>query len=164
MNFIKYKFLKVRLFFASKRTRLAKSCMLSAIGSTKSAARDLNEKYDRFMAFAKKQQEIAVALKRVRQKRTPFPILNKRISVGAVNITSKASDRFSSYDIKMALTRHKNCDWGCVPIDIWSQNNKNAQYNSGVVSSCYKNSEKYDISVETDLSSNTTLLSLKEAA
>lgn len=163
MNYIKFLFLKVMLFFISKRISVAKNSMLLAINSTKNAANEMNDKYDRFISLAKKQQEISVAIKRIQKQYTQFPILNKKIDTGKVNITSKVSTRFSNYDIKMALTRHKNCDWGCVPFEIWKQNNRNVQYNRGKVLSDYTEFGKCILAVETDLASNTTFLSLKEA-
>lgn len=162
MNRLNYLFTKLRLHIAEHRALLAKSKMESAIKSSRNATESMSRRYQRFLSLSAKREQIAVSLKRFTRKKTNRPILKVNLDIGSITVSPNAENVITKLDIEMALTRHKNGDWGDVSKKDWSYNNEAAQSGSGKLFSRYSYFGGDFFTIRTDLNRKTTSIQLEK--
>ncbi len=158
MTFLNYLFTRTCLFFASVRSAAAKRRVLSALQSTRTATGCMGASYERFLLCAADRENLAVRLKRCMRKKEKPPILNKQIDTGTLSIPDTVKQRLTRYEVEMALTRHRCCDWGEIDDRQWQVNNRHAQLGCGKVSSVFDGASGSALRITTDLSAKTTQL------
>ena len=160
MTFLNYLFTKTCLFFASVRSATAKRRVLSALQATKVATGCMGTSYEKLLLYAADRERSAVRLKRCMREKGKPPILNKQIDTGTLSIPNTVKQRLTRYEVEMALVRHRCCDWGKIDDRQWQLNNRHAQLGCGKVSSVFDGVPSGVLQITTDLSKNTTQLSI----
>lgn len=161
MNQIKYLVTKLRLCLAAYRATSAKNQMMSAIKASRNATGNMNRRYRHFLSLSKKQEKLAVSLKRIQRKNTKRPIVKVKIPTGKITILPKARANLTDFDIEMALTRHQNGDWGDLPAVDWWYNNEIAKYGLGKIISRYRYQNEKFFFIETDTEKKNTFICLE---
>lgn len=161
MNPILYLIAKFKLFFAKCITDKAKRDMRNAIDNTKTVSGSVNTSYDRFIKCAVKQEECAVALRRLKKRNTAVPILDKNVPVKGISTTQKADIALTKLDIQTALARHRNGDWGDITPDQWNLNNRIIKEGIGNIISCYKYHGNNRFYINTHLFNGDTFIRLE---
>lgn len=151
MNYIGHLCLKIRLLFMRLRVHSAKKCMLSGIQSSSHTTGNINRSYRQFLDLSSRQEQVAVALRRIARKNTNRPILIVKIDTGSVSVSPEAQNFLTDFDREMALTRHRNGDWGEPAAQNWWDNNEAALSGNGKLLSKYPYHGGGFFLIETDL-------------
>lgn len=162
MNRIHYILTKLRLRLMARRVKTAKTKMLASIHTTKQATDRTNRDYRRFLSLSTKREQLAVTLRRLLSEESTKPLLKIKINTGRVSIVPNAKDALTVYDTEMALTRHRNGDWGELTESGWRHNNRNARTYSGKLLSRYRYHGEHFFLVETDFDRKRTVIRLEE--
>lgn len=133
MNRIYYLLTVLRLRLAARRAVAAKNRLTSAIHSTREETKRLKDDYERFLILSEKQERMAIRLKRLNRLNSDRPILNHKIKTGEINVVPTPEKRLTDFDIRLALVRHKCCDWGDLPPADWRFNNEAVKAGKGLV-------------------------------
>lgn len=137
MNYIGYLWLKIRLLFIRMRVNTAKKYMLSGIQSSRHTTGNIDRSYRQFLDLSLRQEELAVALRRIARKNTDRPMLHVKIDTGRVCVSPEAQNLLTDFDKEMALIRHRNGDWGETSIPNWQDNNEAVRSDTGKLLSRY---------------------------
>lgn len=164
MNRLLYLLLSIRLRLAARRAELAKAHMLSLIQNSRRAAHSTQRYYQRFLFLSARQEALAVALKRIVESKSEKPIIKARLFPGKVTVTQKARLQLTIFDMEMALTHHRNGDWGELPAAEWRRNNMQALSGSGAVRSKYPCRSGGFFLIDTDLPAGETTIQLEAEA
>ena len=152
MNYIGYLWFKIRLLFIRMRVNAAKKHMLSGIQSSRHTTGNIDRSYRQFLDLSARQEELAVAMRRITHKNTDFPMLNVKIDTGSVCVSPEAQNQLTDFDKEMALIRHRNGDWGEPSIPNWKENNEAVLSDTGKLLSRYPCHGGGFFFIETDLS------------
>lgn len=161
INPIEYLTVKIRLFLAARRTAAAKRAMEHSIQHTRSATEDIDQSYTRFLDKARQQEVLAVKLRQLQKKQSPYPILDVRVDTGSVNMTGPAEQALTKLDVELALTRHRHGDWGMVTPYQWRVNNRSALTAAGPIQSLYNCFGNKRFLVMTDRDRQTTQIRME---
>lgn len=151
MNYISYIWLKIYLLFTKVRVKSAKKRMLSGIQSSRHTTGYIDRSYRQFLHLSSKQEQISVALRRIASKNTNRPILRVKIDTGSVSVSWEAQNLLTDFDREMALTCHRNGDWGESTTQNWQYNNEAVRSASGKLISRYPYHNGGFFLIETDL-------------
>lgn len=162
MNYISYLWFKIRLLFIRLRVNAAKKHMLSGIQNSHYTTGNIDRSYRQFLDLSERQEELAVAVRRITHKNTNFPMLNVKIDTGIVSISPEAQNLLTDFDKEMALTRHRNGDWGEPTAQNWRDNNEAVRYEMGKLLSRYPHHDGGFFLIETDLRIPKTNIRLEE--
>lgn len=160
MNYIGYIWLKIRLLFIRMRVNTAKKHMLSGIQSSRHTTGNIDRSYRQFLDLSSRQEELAVAIRRITHKNTDFPMLNVKIDTGNVCVSPEAKKLLTDFDKDMALIRHRNGDWGETSIPKWRSNNEAVSFGMGKLRSRYPCRSGGFFFIETDLCIPKTVIKL----
>lgn len=160
MNYICYLWLKVRLLFIRVRVHSAKKRVLSEIQNSRNTTEDMNLSYRQFLDLSSRQEELAVAIRRITHKNTNFPMLNVKIDTGSVCVSPEAQNLLTDFDKDIALIRHRNGDWGETSIPNWRSNNEAVFFGMGKLRSRYPCHGGGFFFIETDLCIPKTVIKL----
>lgn len=161
MNYIGYLLLKIRLLFIRMRVNTAKKHVLSGIQSSRHTTGNIDRSYRQFLDLSARQEELAVAMRRIIYKNTDSPMLSVKIDTGSVCVSPKAQNLLTDFDKEMALIRHRNGDWGEVSIPNWKDNNEAVLSDTGKLLSRYPCHGGGFFFIETDLSIPKTVIRLR---
>ena len=164
INPIEYLLTKIRLFVAAKRTAAAKKAMEHSIQHTRSATADIDQSYNCFLEKARQQEVLAVKLRRLQRTKSPYCILNVSVDTGPVTLIGPAEQELTKLDTELALTRHRNGDWGKAALKQWRENNMAAQSGAGFIRSLYDCFGNKQFSVITDCEKRTTQVCMEGEA
>lgn len=162
MNRIYYLLTALRLRFAARRAVAAKNRLTSAIHSTREETKRLKDDYERFLILSEKQERMAVRLKRLNRLNSDRPILNHKTKTGDINVVPIPEKGLTDFDIRLALVRHKCCDWGELPPADWRFNNEAVKTGKGFVISRYPFHGDGCLLVKTELERQKTCIRLEE--
>lgn len=151
MKVIRYLALKIRLLFIRIRVYAAKKRVLSGVQNSRSTTANMDRCYRHFLDLSAKREEIAVSLRRITRKNTNCPILAVRVDTGTVSVSSKAKEWLPDFDREVALTRHRNGDWGEPTAQNWKANNRAVCAGRGKLLSRYLSYDGGFFLIETDL-------------
>lgn len=138
MNLIKYIIAKLRLSIATANAQASKNSMNKVIKSSKAAKEEIDDSYDNFLKQCKKQEKARIGLKRIQRESGNRPILNADLGTVHYVVSPEIADKLTRFDIEMAVTRHRYCDWGKVNLATWKSNNDAVIGHKGVI--CSKHS------------------------
>lgn len=161
INSIVYFITKLRLLFAKNGAVNAKKAMDCAIRNTRSATGEIDRSYNQFLEATKKQELLAVKLKRLQTWHSDFPILKHQIKTGTLDVTDSADNELTRLDIELALVHHSNCDWGKVDVAQWNYNNAAALKGFGLIRSKYEYFGGKNFFIDTDIRNKRTLIHLE---
>lgn len=161
INPIEYLTIKIRLFLASRRTAAAKRAMEQSIQHTRSATEDIDQSYIRFLDKARQQEVLAVKLRQLQKKQSPYPILDVRVDTGSVSLTGPAETDLTKLDVELALTRHRHGDWGNADPCQWRTNNRAVLAASGSIRSLYNCFGNKRFQIMTDCDRQTTQICME---
>lgn len=162
MNRIYYLLTVLRLRFAARRALIAKNQLTHAIHSTRKGTKKLDGSYEHFLKLSENQERIAVRLKRLYHLNSDCPILNRQIKIGAIQDLSVPESGLTVFDVRLALIRHRYCDWGELPPADWRFNNEAVKTGKGFVLSRYPFHGGGCLLVETELERQKTRIRLEE--
>lgn len=161
MHYPAFMLARIRLYFAVLATAKAKDRINAAIRNTRSAAADIERLYEQFLKKAKKEEEIAVSVKRHSRSCSNRPILNETVEIGTVEMTEAAKHKLTRFDIDTAFVRHRHGDWGSVSDFQWLQNNDALLTRNGVLQSRYRCHDGQRFRIRTDLKTGRSLVHLE---
>lgn len=151
MKYIGYLLIKIRLLFIQVWVHSAKKRVLSEIQNSRDTTVDVNRSYRQFLDLSARQEQLTVALRRIARKNTNRPIPNVKIDTGSVSVSPEAQNFLTDFDQEMALTRHRNGDWGEPAAQNWWDNNEAARSGKGKLLSRYPYHGGRFFLIETDL-------------
>lgn len=161
MNYISYLWVKIRLLFIRLRVNAAKKHMLSGIQNSHYTTGNIDRSYRQFLGLSARQEELAVAIRRIAHKNTDCPMLSVKIDTGRVCVSPEAQNLLTDFDKEMALTRHRNGDWGEPTEQNWRDNNEAVRYKMGKLLSRYPHHNGGFFLIETDLRTPKTIIRLE---
>ena len=151
---------KIRLHFARKKAVKSKQKMDDIIHKTYAAKVEIDKSYKSFLESAKREEECAINLRRIRKMHTERPILRVNVKADKYSLSDKAEKTLTKLDVETALVRHRHGDWGVVKSDCWRQNNDSVVKKNGKIISLYPGVGNNYFYVETDLTGGKTTVRL----
>ena len=141
----------IRLLLIRIRVHAAKKRVLSGIQNSRTTTVDMNHSYKQFIRLSSKQERLAVAMRRIVRKNTSRPILRVQINPGYISVSPKAQKKLTDFEKALALTRHRNGDWGEPSTLVWNENNDAVCSGKGKLLSRYSCQGGGFFLIETDL-------------
>lgn len=161
MNRLTYLVTSLRLRLTARRALAAKNNLTFAIHKGRKGTERMDDAYEQFLTLSEKQEILAVKLRRMRRRKTDRPILKSRLNLQDVTLSPSAKDALTAFDLRLALARHKCCDWGEIPTADWQYNNDAVKYGSGKILARYPYHGAGCFLIETNLKTNTSRIRLE---